>query len=80
MQAAKNLSMSRAIAVRDSIIGYAQKNGLPLDKSQFTVIGQGISQPKFPKPKTEQEWLSNMRVVFRIIQIEAEESAFEPLN
>jgi outer membrane protein OmpA-like peptidoglycan-associated protein len=80
MQAAKNLSMSRAIAVRDSVITYAQKNGLPLDKSQFTVIGHGITQPKFPKPATKKQWLANMRVVFRIIQIEAEESAFEPLD
>jgi outer membrane protein OmpA-like peptidoglycan-associated protein len=80
MQAAKNLSMSRAIAVRDSVIGFADKNGLPFDKSQFTVIGHGISQPKYPKPATKQEWLANMRVVFRIIQIEAEDTAFEPLD
>jgi hypothetical protein len=31
-------------------------------------------------PKTKEDWLSNMRVVFRIIQIEAEESAFRTLN
>lgn len=80
MQAAKNLSMSRAIAVRDSIMAYADKNGLPLDKSQFTVIGHGISQPKYPRPSNKKEWLDNMRVVFRIIQIEAEETAFEPLD
>jgi len=30
-------------------------------------------------PKTEQDWYSNMRVEFRIIQIEAEASAFKPL-
>jgi ABC-type nitrate/sulfonate/bicarbonate transport system substrate-binding protein/outer membrane protein OmpA-like peptidoglycan-associated protein len=80
MQAAKNLSMSRAIAVRDSVIGYARQNGLPLDNSQFTVLGHGISQPKYATPRTQQEWLDNMRVVFRIIQIEAEETVFEPLN
>ena len=79
-QAGKNLSMSRAISVRDSVIDYASKNGLPLDKSQFTVVGHGITQPKYPKPKTKEEWLSNMRVVFRIIQIEAEDTAFEPLD
>ena len=71
--------MSRAISVRNSVISFADNNGLPLDKSQFTVIGHGISQPKKPKPRTKQEWLANMRVVFRIIQIEAEETAFEPL-
>ena len=80
LQAAKNLSISRSIAVRDSVIQFAEKNGLPLDKSQFSVVGHGIASPKFPAPKTKQEWLANMRVVFRIIQIEAEDSAFEPLN
>ncbi|OGR16665.1 MAG: nitrate ABC transporter substrate-binding protein [Desulfobacterales bacterium GWB2_56_26] len=86
-QAAKNLSLTRAIAVRDSIMGYAGANGVNLDQSQFTVIGHGITQPKTGMcgtvpcpPKTKEDWLSNMRVVFRIIQIEAEESAFRPLD
>lgn len=78
-QAAKNLSMSRAIAVRNSIIEYAVQNGVPLDESQFTVVGHGLLHPRYPKPKTKEQWLSNMRVVFRIIQIEAEESVFEPI-
>lgn len=86
-QAAKNLSLTRAIAVREAIVGYAQAGGVNLDQSQFTVIGHGIAQPKTGMcgaapcaPKTKEDWLSNMRVVFRIIQIEAEESAFRPLN
>ena len=86
-QAAKNLSLTRAIAVRDAIMGFAELNGVNLDQSQFTVVGQGISQPKTGMcgnlpcaPKTKEDWLSNMRVVFRIIQIEAEESAFRTLN
>jgi ABC-type nitrate/sulfonate/bicarbonate transport system substrate-binding protein/outer membrane protein OmpA-like peptidoglycan-associated protein len=79
-QAAKNLSMSRALAVRNSIIKYGKGSGVPLDESQFTVIGHGIDQPKYPTPKTKEEWLNNMRVVFRIIQIEAEDEAFEPLD
>ncbi|MBC8394950.1 MAG: OmpA family protein [Deltaproteobacteria bacterium] len=79
-QAAKNLSMNRALAVRNSIIKSAKTGGVPLDESQFTVVGHGIASPKFPYPKTKEEWLSNMRVVFRIIQIEAEDTVFEPLN
>lgn len=79
-QAAKNLSLSRSLEVRKSIRKFAEKKNVPLDESQFTVIGHGISQPKFPNPKTKEEWLANMRVVFRIIQIEAEESVFEPLD
>ncbi len=79
-QAAKNLSVSRALSVRDTVISYAEAEGVPLDRSQFTVIGHGVSQPLYPNPKTKEQWLSNMRVVFRIIQIEAEEEAFEPLE
>lgn len=79
-QAAKNLSMNRSIAVRNSVIHFAEKSGVPLDQSQFTVIGHGITQPKYPRPKTKDQWLSNMRVVFRIIQIEAEDDAFTPLD
>ncbi len=86
-QAAKNLSLTRAIAVRDSIMDFAGAENVNLDESQFTVVGHGITQPRTGMcgnapcpPKTEEEWLSNMRVMFRIIQIEAEESAFRPLN
>jgi ABC-type nitrate/sulfonate/bicarbonate transport system substrate-binding protein len=79
-QAAKNLSVGRALSVRDTVINFAEENGVPLDKSQFTVIGHGVSQPLYPNPKTKEQWLSNMRVVFRIIQIEAEEEAFEPIE
>ncbi len=85
-QSAKNLSMSRAVAVRDSVIGYAKSRGISLDSSQFAVVGHGISQPKNGMcggdpcaPRNEQEWQNNMRVEFRIIQIEAEASAFKPL-
>ena len=86
-QAAKNLSMTRGVAVRKSVMDYAESKNINLDQSQFTVIGHGIMQPKSGMcghlpcpPKTKEEWLGNMRVVFRIIQIEAEESAFRPLN
>ncbi len=85
-QAAKNLSLSRANAVRDSLIGYARSKGVTLDPSQFAIVGFGITQPKSGMcgkepcaPKTEQEWLNNMRVEFRMIQLEAEESVFKPL-
>ena len=85
-QSAKNLSLSRANAVRDSIVNYARGRGIALDPSQFAVVGHGIQQPRTGMcggdpcpPKTEQEWYSNMRVEFRIIQIEAEASAFKPL-
>lgn len=86
-QAAKNLSVSRAIGVRDSVIAYAKAQGIGLDPSQFAVVGHGIASPKTGicggdpcAPRNEQEWLRNMRVEFRVIQVEAEASAFKPLT
>ncbi len=85
-QSAKNLSLSRANAVRDSIISYAQSQGVTLDPSQFALVGHGISQPRNGlcgqdpcPPKSEKEWRDNMRVVFRVLQVEAESSVFSPL-
>jgi len=85
-QSARNLSLSRAQAVRDSIVQYATGKGTSLDPSQFAVVGHGIAQPKSGMcgsepcaPKNEQEWRSNMRVEFRILQVEAEDAVFKPL-
>ncbi len=85
-QSAKNLSLGRAQQVRDNIIGYAVNKGINLDPSQFAIVGHGISQPNTGlcgtdpcAPKTEAEWRSNMRVEFRIIQVEAEAEVFQPL-
>jgi ABC-type nitrate/sulfonate/bicarbonate transport system substrate-binding protein/outer membrane protein OmpA-like peptidoglycan-associated protein len=85
-QSAKNLSVSRAATVRDAVIAAAGQQGISLDPSQFAVTGHGITNPRSGMcgadpcpPKTEQEWLSNMRVVFRIVQVEAEADVFKPL-
>lgn len=77
-QSAKNLSLSRANSVRDSLIKYAQGRGITFDQSQFAVMGYGIEDPKYPRPKTEEQWRDNMRVVFKIINVEAELAEFEP--
>ncbi len=86
-QSAKNLSINRAISVRDSIIQFADERGVTLDESQFVTVGYGVTEPKTGicggdpcPPKTEAEWLSNMRVNFRMVQVEAEASVFTPLN
>ena len=85
-QAAKNLSLSRANAVRESVVTFAAAKGVTLDESQFAVIGHGIAKPRSGMcgddpcpPKTEQAWRDNMRVEFRILQLEAETSVFKPL-
>jgi outer membrane protein OmpA-like peptidoglycan-associated protein len=79
-QAVKNLSLTRATAVRDALISYAKSKGITFDASQFTVAGYGIDMPQYPKPKDKQEWLANMRVTFQIIKVEAELQEFENLN
>ncbi|MGB0748330.1 MAG: ABC transporter substrate-binding protein [Magnetospiraceae bacterium] len=92
-QAAKNLSFTRANAVKDSIIAYGASKGVTLDPSQFGIVGWGVMQPNTPKctfdgqgdidlscaPATQAEWDATRRVVFRIIQIEAESAVFKPL-
>ncbi len=85
-QSAKNLSLSRAQSVRDEIISYATSLGIAMDKAQFATVGHGISQPTTGicgtqpcAPKTQKEWRSNMKVKFRIIQVEAESDVFMPL-
>lgn len=85
-QAGKNLSLSRANSVRDSLISYAKSKGVTLDSNQFAIVGVGIENPASGRcgedpcpPATKDEWLKNMRVQFRIIQVEAEESVFQPL-
>jgi len=85
-QAARNLSLSRAVAVRDNVISFAKHKGITLDESQFAVVGHGIAKPRNGNcgtepcaPKSEKEWRDNMRVEFRILQVEAEASVFKPL-
>ena len=85
-QSAKNLSLSRAVAVRDNLLRHAGNQGINMDVSQFAVVGHGIAKPRSGicgsdpcAPKNEREWRDNMRVEFRIIQVEAEESVFNPL-
>jgi len=84
-QSAKNLSLTRANAVRDSMVDYAKQKGVRIDPSQLAVVGHGIDRPKSGlcgsdpcAPATEAQWLANMRVEFRIIQVEAEENVFKP--
>ncbi|MHC5053983.1 MAG: ABC transporter substrate-binding protein [Planctomycetota bacterium] len=74
MQAALNLSRQRAEAVRDSVIAYAETNGVHIDKSQIQPVGVGIAEPFIAKPSSMAEAKQNMRVEFRLIRVEAEAS------
>ena len=85
-QSAKNLSLTRAVAVRESLLSYGKSKSVIMDPSQFAVVGHGFEQPKTglvngepARPKNQQEWASNMRVVFKLIPIgDTEASVFTP--
>jgi len=92
-QAGKNLSMGRSNTVVDTVIGYASSTGVTMDPSQFGPIGYGYGQPNTPNcsygsdgdielscaPANENEWNATRRVVFKVIQVEAEAEVFSPL-
>ncbi len=95
VQAARNLSVSRAQSVRDAILSFAEDKGQIMDPSQFVTTGLGYSKPKTGMcnidtpsgmqnlpcyPKNKQQWLSNMRVEFRLVNVEAEANAFVPMD
>ncbi|MEM9417631.1 MAG: ABC transporter substrate-binding protein [Planctomycetota bacterium] len=72
MQAALNLSRSRAVAVRDAVIQYAQDQGYKLDASQIQPLGVGVGEPLIAKPTNMNEARENMRVEFRLVKVPAE--------
>jgi len=78
-QNAKNLSLQRSQAVRESFLQYCKTKGIEMDDSQFVAVGIGIDSPEYNPPRTEKEWAANRRVAFRIKQVEAELDEFSPL-
>ena len=87
VQSGRNLSIQRAQEVRQAIIEQARAKGVSLDPTQFVTAGLGYDSPATGicgdrpcEPKNEREWLSNMRVQFRIVNIEAEANAFVPVH
>jgi outer membrane protein OmpA-like peptidoglycan-associated protein len=91
-QANVNTSLKRANRVRDELVDYAKGQNVKLDESQITTIGQGCAKPKKGVEKSgpnkgeplpslnETEWRANMRVVFRIANVEAEDGVFTPVK
>lgn len=79
-QVVKNLSLTRAINVRDALIKYAKRKGITIDQSQFTVAGYGVEMPLYKRPKNKKQWHANMRVTFQIIKVEAELEEFEAID
>ena len=76
----QNLSLDRAIAVVEALNGYAGELDVRMNRDQFTVDGVGIANPRHDPPQTEAEWRENMRVVFRVLTVQAEATTFAPLQ
>lgn len=72
MQAALNLSKSRADRVKIALSKFAKSKGVNLDTSQVAPVGAGISDPVIAKPKSLAQAKENMRVEFRIVRVDAE--------
>lgn len=75
---ALNFSKIRAEAVRESFLAYCKTQNVKPDESQLMAEGLGNKAQKYPKPKNQQQWSENSRVVFRIKQRETELNTFEP--
>ena len=80
MQAALNLSKSRADSVKKSIVAFAKKQGVTLDETQIKPVGAGISDPVVARPLNKEQAAANRRVEFRIIRVPAEAVAAEDFD
>jgi hypothetical protein len=75
--AARNTSKRRANAVRAAYIAFAKSKGVTVDESQLVAVGMGATHPKFAIPADEGQWKANMRVVFRVKNVETEMDSFQ---
>jgi len=80
MQAALNLSKSRADNVFTELQSYAKREGMNIDLSQIVPVGAGVVEPVIPKPKNIEEAKENMRVEFRIVKVNPESLAPSDFN
>ena len=75
MQAALNLSLRRAEAVRAQIVRYARSKRLKLDGSQIQAQGVGIREPFVATPRSMADVKKNTRVEFRLVGVSPEAMA-----
>lgn len=78
--AALTLSNSRAQAVKDAIAEWAETNNVTIDLSQAIPKGVGIADPVVAKPSSMEEAKKNMRVVFRVVAVQAEALSEDDFN
>ncbi len=76
-QAALNLSLARAEAVKVALVQFAEDQKVNLNVDQLQPTGAGIAEPVIAKPASFAEALKNMRVEFRIVRVGAEAQSEE---
>jgi len=74
-QAARDLSLSRAEAVRNALLAYARKKKAALDPTQLQIDGVGAREPFITKPRSAEEAAKNRRVEFAIVRVSAESAS-----
>jgi len=93
-QGAKNLTLTRANALRDSVIAYAKTKSISLDPNQFASVGNGFMKPnvtgcKYDKdgdidfncyPQNQDQFDKMKRAEISITSVEAEADVFQPLE
>lgn len=93
-QGAKNLTLTRANALRDSVIAYAKTKNISLDPNQFATVGNGFMKPnvtgcKYDKdsdidfncyPQSKDQFDKMKRAEISITSVEAEADVFQPLD
>lgn len=72
MRAALKLSEQRGEAVKQAILGYAQRKNARIDAEQIVPVGVGIKEPVIAKPTSPAEAAENRRVEFALIKVSAE--------
>lgn len=72
MQAALNLSLQRAEAVKQTLEEMAKSEGINVNLAQLQPVGAGIADPVIAKPASPDDALKNMRVEFRIVRVNPE--------
>lgn len=72
MQQAQNVALTRAQAVRDSLLDFARSKDVRIDTSQITPQGVGVVEPVIARPRNADEAARNQRVEFAIIRVSAE--------
>jgi len=72
LEALEELSSARAKTVQNTVVDYAKKYNMTLDKNQIQAVGVGVQEPTEPTPRTKEAMAKNRRGEFKIYKLPAE--------